>query len=143
MLGCSQPEYTRILIRLLCVLLQVRLELAQAVDAARYSASIDDPAVERALLRAGLVAAALPQPQHTSVPLEDQVVQLLALQRGFLDGTAPGEAAAALDRLTAAVRAAAPGAVSEVAETKRLTAAAEAALLEALQTCSQRLSTAA
>ncbi|PRW45016.1 ATP synthase subunit alpha [Chlorella sorokiniana] len=117
---------------------QVRLDLAQAVDAARYSTSMDDPAVEKAMMRAAVVAAALPQPPHTAVPLEQQVVQLLALQRGFLDGVAPEQAAAELDRLSAAVAAAAPAAVAEVAETRQLTAAAEAALLEALQAASQR-----
>ena len=117
---------------------QVRLDLAQAVDAARYSTSMDDPAVEKAMLRAAVVAAALPQPPHTAVPLELQVVQLLALLRGFLDGVPPEQAAAELDRLAAAVAAAAPAAVAEVAESRRLSAEAEAALLEALQAASQR-----
>lgn len=115
---------------------QVRLDLAQAVDAARYSASMDDPAAERALLRASLVAAALPQVPHASVPLERQVVQLLALLRGFLDGVPPEEAAARLEALTDAVVAAAPAAAAEVADTKRLSATAEAALLAALEACS-------
>lgn len=122
---------------------QVRLDLAQAADAARFSTSMDDPAAERALLRAAVVAAALPQPPHTSLSLEAQVVQLLALLRGFLDGVPPGQAAAQLDSLAAAAAAAAPAAVAEVAESRRLTAAAEAALLEALEKCSQRLSAAA
>ncbi len=104
---------------------------------------MDEPAVEKALLRAAIVAAALPQPPHTSLPLEAQVVQLLALLRGFLDGTPPEQAAARLDSLAAAAATAAPAAVEEVAESRRLTAAAEAALLEALQKCSQQLSTAA
>lgn len=121
----------------------MRLDLAQAVDAARFSTSFDDPAAERAMLRAAVVAAVLPQAPHTSVPLEGQVVQLLALQRGFLDGTPPEEAAARLDALAAAVAAAAPAAVAEIAESKRLTAAAEAALLEALKACSQQLSSSA
>lgn len=116
----------------------MRLDLAQAVDAARYSTSMDDPAVEKAMLRAAVVAAALPQPPHTAVPLELQVVQLLALLRGFLDGVPPEQAAAELDRLAAAVAAAAPAAVAEVAESRRLSAEAEAALLEALQAASQR-----
>lgn len=70
------------------------------------------------------------------------MVQLLALQRGFLDGTQPEEVAARLARLTAAVWQAAPAAMREVADSKRLTAAAELALLEALQACSKQLSTA-
>ncbi|KAL4448343.1 hypothetical protein ABPG75_005562 [Micractinium tetrahymenae] len=122
---------------------QVRLDLAQAVDAARFSTSMDDPAAEKAMLRAAIVAAALPQLPHTSLPLEAQVVQLLALLRGFLDGTPPEQAAARLDSLAAAAVAAAPAAVAELAESRRLTAAAEAALLEALEKCSQRLSAAA
>ncbi len=117
---------------------QVRLDLAQAVDAARYSTSMDDPAVEKAMLRAAVVAAALPQPPHTAVPLELQVVQLLALQRGFLDGVPAEQAATELERLSAAAAAAAPAALAEVAETRRLPAAAEAALLEALQAAGQR-----
>lgn len=121
---------------------QVRLELAQAVDATRFSASVDDPAVEKALLRAALVAAALPQPPRTTVSLEEQVVQLLALQRGFLDGCPPEEAAQQLDQLTAAVARAAPAAMQEVAETKQLPAAVEAVLLEALTRCSQAASSA-
>lgn len=94
------------------------------------------------MLRASLVAAALPQAPHTTVRLEQQVVQLLALQRGFLDGMQPGEVAAALDGLVDAVAAAVPAAMAEIADTKRLTAVAEAALLEALQACSQQLQTA-
>ena len=117
---------------------QVRLELAQAADAARYSASMDDPAVERALLRAALVAAALPQPPHTSCSLAQQVVQLLALQRGFLDGTPSEEAAAELEQLSAAVARAAPEAVQQVADSKQLAADVEAALLAALEACSSR-----
>ncbi|KAI3426327.1 hypothetical protein D9Q98_008700 [Chlorella vulgaris] len=120
----------------------VRLDLAQAADAARFAASADDPAAQKALLRAALVAAALAQPHRTVVPLEAQVVQLLALQRGFLDGTRPGDAAAALDDLTAAVRAAAPAAMQDVADSKQLSAATEAALLDALQACSKQLSAA-
>lgn len=121
----------------------MRLELAQAVDAARYSASMDDPAVEKALLRAALVAAALPQPPHTRCTLEQQVVQLLALQRGFLDGVPPEQAAARLDALTAEVARAAPQAMQQVADSKQLAAEAEAALLAALEACSQTASTAA
>lgn len=120
-----------------CPTPQVRLDLAQAVDAARYSTSMDDPAVEKAMLRAAVVAAALPQPPHTSVPLALQVVQLLALLRGFLDATPPEQAAAQLDRLSAAAAAAAPAAMQEVAETARLSASAEGALLQALQVASQ------
>lgn len=116
---------------------EVRLQLAQAADAARFSASVDDPAAERELMRASLVAAALPQPRGAPVPLEEQVVQLLALQRGFLDGVEPEGVAAALATLTEAVRHEAPAALREVADTKRLTAAAEAALLQALQGCSK------
>ena len=118
----------------------VRLELAQAADAERFAARRDrDPAAARAARRAAVIAAALPQPPRTTVRLEDQVVQLLALQRGFLDDVPPPQVAAKLAQLTASVRQLAPAAVQEVAATGRLTAAAEAALVEALQRSSEAL----
>lgn len=70
----------------------MRLDLAQAVDAQRYAGAAtgaggSDPVTQRTLARAALLGAALAQPLRSTVPLEGQVAQLLAVQRGLLDHT--------------------------------------------------------
>ncbi len=104
----------------------VRFELAQAQDALRFGGG------GAAARRAAAVAAALPQARGATTPLEALVVRLLALRRGLLDAAPPAEVPARLDALAAAVAARAPGALREVAETRRLSAAAEAEILAAL-----------
>ena len=66
---------------------QVRLDLAQAVDAQRFAAGAGAPdaVALRTLQRAALLEAALAQPLRTTCSLQQQVVQLLAVQRGLLD----------------------------------------------------------
>lgn len=112
----------------------VRLELAQAEDAKRFGAGASDPAVQRSLRRAAVVAAALPQPQRTVCPLEEQVVQLMALQKGLLDEVPPAQVPARLQQITEGVKEMCPEAMREVAATLRLTEAAKAAIDEALAT---------
>jgi F0F1-type ATP synthase alpha subunit len=102
----------------------------QAADAKRFAAdaSQDASATQRTLQRAAVVAAALAQAPGTSVPLSEQVVQLFALQKGYLDDVAPGGVAARLEALTQQLREAAPEVFAEIEVTKRLTAAAAAAM---------------
>ena len=116
----------------------MRLELAQAADAQRF-ANRADPAVRHALRHAAVVAAALPQPPRTVCRLEDQVVHLLALRAGLLEELPLERVPHKLAQLTASVRQLAPAAMREVAQTKRLTATAEAALVQALQQSSEKL----
>jgi F-type H+-transporting ATPase subunit alpha len=114
---------------------QVRVALAQAEDAARFAAGggAEAEGAARARRRAAVLAAAVPQPQRSVCPLEAQVAQLVALQRGMLDAVPPGRVAAALEELTARAAADCPDAMREIAETKRLTAESEAALVRALE----------
>jgi F-type H+-transporting ATPase subunit alpha len=124
---------------------QVRFELAQAADALKFSANSTSvssletdeeeqqgEAGHKAATRAAVLAAAMPQKIGTTVPLEDQVVQLLALQRGVLDDVEVDKVQEKLREVTRMARQGAPKAMQEIAETKRLTAASKLALLEVL-----------
>jgi F-type H+-transporting ATPase subunit alpha len=120
---------------------QVRFELAQAEDADKFSADQGSvAAAERAQRRAVAIAAALPQPQRTVCPLEVQVVHLLALKKGLLDEIPVGGVVKRLDALTTAVKKTCPEALSEISETRRLTATAEAAISEALSAAQNTVS---
>lgn len=126
---------------------QVRFELAQAADALKFSANSTSSSVssletdeeeqqgeagQKAATRAAVLAAAMPQKIGTTVPLEEQVVQLLALQRGVLDDVEVDKVQEKLREVTRMARQGAPKAMQEIAETKRLTAASKLALLEVL-----------
>jgi F-type H+-transporting ATPase subunit alpha len=120
---------------------QVRFELAQAEDADKFAADKGSvAAAERAQQRAAAIAAALPQPQRTVCPLEVQVVHLLALKIGLLDGIPAVEVVKRLDALTDAVKTSCPEALKEIEQTQRLTATAEAAISEALATAQSTVS---
>jgi len=118
----------------------VRLELAQAEDAKRYAADapakggVPGKAAQQAQRRAAVVAAALPQPQRTTCPLEDQVVQLMALQEGVLDAVPLDQVSATLTQVTEEVRVLCPMAMEEISKTRRLTGTAKAAIRAALMT---------
>ena len=112
---------------------QVRFELAQAEDAKKFAADAGaGGAGQKALQRAAVIAAALPQPQRTVCPLEIQVVHLLALKTGLLDDVPVDQVYGRLRGLTERVEARGGGALQEVRTTQRLTAAAESEILRAL-----------
>lgn len=111
---------------------QVRLDLAQAVDAERYASDTDDPAAVKARIRANAVNAALPQPLRSFCPLSEQVVHLIALEKGLLDGVPVPKIQQRLAAVTALVRKECREALKEIEETKRLSAVAEQAIAEAL-----------
>jgi len=113
----------------------VRFELAQANDAQKFAANAaTDPMTRKALKRAAVVTAALPQPVGTICPLEHQVVQLMAVQQGLFDDIPPANVAKLLNIITSEVSSLCPKALSEVARTRKLSRASKAAILAALNT---------
>jgi len=110
---------------------QIRLNLAQAEDARKFS-QVSDAQTQREDALTRRLAAALLQPAGKPAPLEEQVVSLLAVQRGYADWVQPGQVPAYLARAGPFVAAAAPGALAEVKATRLLTAAAEKAITDAL-----------
>ena len=113
----------------------VRFELAQANDAQKFAANAaTDPMTRKALKRAAVVTAALPQPVGTICPLEHQVVQLMAVQQGLFDDIPPAHVAKLLREITSEVSNLCPKALSEVARTRKLSRASKAAILAALNT---------
>lgn len=109
----------------------MRLELAQADDAARFGANPDDPVARRTQGRAARIAAALEQQPGQPVPMEELVVTLYALQEGLADGVAPAQVSVHLQRGLDALRAAAPGVLPGIAKSKLLTAADERRIRDA------------
>ncbi|GAB4817334.1 hypothetical protein N2152v2_004380 [Parachlorella kessleri] len=112
----------------------VRLDLAQAVDAQRFAAGAGAPdaVALRTLQRAALLEAALAQPLRSTCSLQQQVVQLLAVQRGLLDDLPVEQVHTHLQQLWKRAQTECPRALEEMEDTKRLTAAAEAQLLQVL-----------
>ena len=117
---------------------KVRFDLVQAEDAKRFAISGDDDvAAARALKRAAVAAASMPQRPRTVCPLEAQTVQLLALSKGLLDTFDPEDVSDELQRLTHQVQKECPDVMAEIAKTRRLTAEAEAVLIAALENVSK------
>ena len=113
----------------------IRFELAQATDAQKYAAnSATDPLTRKALKRAAVVTAALPQEEGSSCPLEHQVIQLMAVQQGLFDEIPPQFVASLLKKVTGEVASLCPRALAEIAETKKLSNSSKAAILAALMT---------
>ncbi|KXZ53834.1 hypothetical protein GPECTOR_6g752 [Gonium pectorale] len=137
---------------------QVRLDLAQADDARRFSASASSPlgsaasgnsmasadllpgagsgpgsAEERADALARRLSAALLQRPGRPAQLPEQVVTLYAVQRGFADAVPPEQVPAWLEGAVAHVAAEAAAALEELGRTGILTAAAEAGIATALR----------
>ncbi|GAX73139.1 hypothetical protein CEUSTIGMA_g592.t1 [Chlamydomonas eustigma] len=110
---------------------QVRLDLAQAEDARKFSIDPDDPTKKQDAYTSR-VRAALLQPQSQPVALEDQIILLLAVQRGFANHVAEDQLQVFLSGAVRFVHAAAFKALQELSSTKILTAAAEKAVLDAL-----------
>jgi F0F1-type ATP synthase alpha subunit len=113
----------------------VRFELAQANDAQRFAANArTDPLARKALQRADVVTAALPQREGSVCPLEHQVIQLLAVQQGLLDNVPVENVARILDQVTEEVVKLCPKAVEEIRTTMQLSQGAKAAIIAALTT---------
>lgn len=64
---------------------QLRFDLAQANDAARFAADPSDPRIRAVQESAARIRAALAQAPGSPLPLGTQVVHLLALRAGLLD----------------------------------------------------------
>eukprot|EP00798_Chlamydomonas_sp_ICE-L_P012133 gene12133-15243_t len=107
---------------------QIRLGLNQAEDARKYSAKLDTYSQR--------ILASLNQPTGAPVPLEDLVVTLLTIQRGFADTVSPEAVPEFLAATTQRVRAEAPAALEEIASLKMLTAESEKAILAVLSAAS-------
>jgi F-type H+-transporting ATPase subunit alpha len=110
---------------------QVRLDLAQAEDARKFSIDPDDLTKKQDVYTARL-RAALQQPRSQPVALEDQIILLLAVQRGFANHVAEDELQLFLSGAIRFVHAAAFKALQELSSTKILTAASEKAIVDAL-----------
>ncbi|KAG1671376.1 hypothetical protein FOA52_011873 [Chlamydomonas sp. UWO 241] len=111
----------------------VRLDLAQADDARKFSLSPDDRLIMRADAYSRRIQAALLQEMRRPASLEQQVVTLLAIQRGFTDDVAPELTGEYLTGALRCVWAAAFESLQELGMTKILTAAAEKKVLDALR----------
>ncbi|KAK9829697.1 hypothetical protein WJX72_007407 [[Myrmecia] bisecta] len=103
----------------------IRFELAQAVDAQRYTSDPDDPVVRKKAEYAARVRAALVQHPCQPVPLEEQVVCLYALQKGLLDTVKPSEVAGRLEEATFHLRRHQSQLLSDIAASQQLTPATE------------------
>lgn len=113
----------------------VRFELAQANDAQRFAANAaTDPMARKALRRANAVTAALPQREGSICPLENQVIQLMAVQQGLVDNVPIDQVSNTLDAITRDVICLCPKAVEEIKMTKKLSQEAKAAIFAALTT---------
>eukprot|EP00775_Hariotina_reticulata_P002752 gene2752-3047_t len=113
---------------------QIRLELAQSEDARKYAINQEDPVLKRYEAYSQRIAAALRQQPGHPVPLEELVVVLFAIQKGFADAVpvkeVPQFLAEGLDWLrnhNAAV-------LTDIAKSKQLTAKAEKGIIDALST---------
>lgn len=113
---------------------QVRLDLAQAADALRFAAGgTMDKAAKQAAKRAAILTAAMPQPRGSTISLEDQTLQLLALQNGMLDDIDPADVQKHLKNITAVIKGAAPEAMKEIRTTRVLSEETKIQLLETLK----------
>jgi len=112
---------------------QIRLDLAQAEDARKFAVSASDPMLKKYDSYAQRIQAALLQQPGQPTPLEELIVIILAVQKGFTDSVAVEQVPSFLAGAVAAVRAAAPSALEEIASTKLVTAAAEKAITDTLR----------
>lgn len=114
---------------------QIRLGLAQADDARKFAMSCGgegDLLTQREDVRNARMAAALLQPPGQPASLEELVVTLLAVQRGYTDQVSLRDVTKFLASALSHVQAAAPQALAEIRNTRMLTAAAEKDILDAL-----------
>lgn len=111
---------------------QVRLDLAQADDARKFAVNSEDPTIKKYDSYTRRIQAALLQQHREPASLEEQVVVLLAVQKGFTAEVTEQDIAAFLKGAIKYTWAAAFSAMQEISSTKILTAAGEQALLRAL-----------
>ena len=77
--------------------------------------------VERRLRKGRVVEEILKQDANQPVPMEEQVIALMAFQSGFFDKTEPAEVRGKLARLTKQLRANCPALLEEMVRTQKLT----------------------
>ncbi|DBA79149.1 TPA: hypothetical protein ACH3X1_008983 [Trebouxia sp. C0004] len=111
----------------------IRFELAQAVDAQRFGTDRSATGLHHHhLQRAALLRAALAQPVRQPVPLEEQVAQLYALQKGFFDRASPETIQEAIAKAIMHIRQEHSDALERIRRTQCLGPMAEAVLKAAL-----------
>ncbi|KAA6423081.1 MAG: F0F1 ATP synthase subunit alpha [Trebouxia sp. A1-2] len=111
----------------------IRFDLAQAVDAQRFGTDRSETGLHHHhLQRAALLRAALAQPVRQPVPLEEQVAQLYALQKGFFDRGSPETIQEAIAEAVMHIRQDHPDALERIRRTQCLGPMAEAVLKAAL-----------
>ncbi|KAK9915373.1 hypothetical protein WJX75_008150 [Coccomyxa subellipsoidea] len=119
---------------------QLRFELAQAVDAARFGHDPDAAAVRQQACFAEQARAALAQTPGHPVPLEEQVAILYALQSGFFQDVSPSSVPLRQSIFIQSLRRSNPGVLRDIAATQQLTDDARAALGHALEEISAAFS---
>lgn len=111
----------------------IRFDLAQAVDAQRFGTDRSETGLHHHhLQRAALLRAALAQPVRQPVPLEEQVAQLYALQKGFFDKASPETIQQAIAEAVMHIRQDHSDALERIRRTQCLGPMAEAVLKAAL-----------
>ncbi len=89
--------------------------------------------VEKRLKRGKILEEILKQDANAPVPMEDQVITLYALQRGFFEGIEPSEVRSSLSTLIAEVRRNRPDVIAELIRTQQLTDVVKEGLDEQLE----------
>ena len=98
----------------------------------RIKASVSDD-IEKRLNKGRVVAEILKQDKGAPVPMEDQVIILYALAKGFLDDAKPSDVIPLQKRLIASLRTHQPQLIQDLIEQKDLTRAISEALDEHLK----------
>ncbi|CAL8468619.1 g8159 [Coccomyxa elongata] len=119
---------------------QLRFELAQAVDAARFGHDPDAAALREQASFAEQARAALAQTPGHPVPLEEQVATLYALQSGFFRDVSPSNVPLRQSIFIQSLRRSKPGVLRDIASTQQLTDEARAGLGDALEEISAAFS---
>jgi F-type H+-transporting ATPase subunit alpha len=121
----------------------LRLDYAQFLELEIFTrfGSVPDHRVRQQLRRGEKIRQILTQPQYAPLSLEDEVVQLLALQAGLLDALSPESVRAFRHGAVAACHAHAGDAVARLLQSHALSPDDRGSLLEALRSFMASLET--
>ena len=119
----------------------LRLDYAQFLELESFTrfGGMPDTRVRRQLTRGARIRAILNQPQHTALPLADQVALIIAVQSGWLDSLPLTAIPALRKALHPALERAAPNAVSHIEKTGKLDGPNRQILHDAVQRLIQSL----
>lgn len=113
----------------------LRLDLAQYREMAAFAqfGSDLDKATQQVLSRGERVVELLKQPRYAPMPLEDQVVAIFSVTKGFADVIEANRVQAFRDQLIDFVKASNPEILAAIRDEKKISDETEAALIKAIE----------